>query len=121
MTSRVLSSTGTQRKTATDVATCKSALAALPVAPSFHPCVDHECGASLATTAGDTVKSYNDAAAVQALPEGPGDALTTRRPLELKQSEFTAVPTLAIVTPEATSAKAPPWTNSPPGLPSIST
>ncbi len=67
MTSRVLSSTGTQCKTATDVATCKSALAALPVSPSFHPCVDHECGASLATTAGDTVKSYNDAAAVQTL------------------------------------------------------
>ena len=66
-TSRILASTGTQCKTATDVAACNSKLAALPTNPSFHNCVDHECGASLASTAGDTVLSYNDAAAVQTL------------------------------------------------------
>ena len=59
--------TGTACKTATNVATCTSQLAALPTTPSFHQCIDYDCGHSLAGTAGDKVTAYLDAAAVQTL------------------------------------------------------
>lgn len=62
-----VSQAGTACKTATDVAACTAKLAALPTNPSFNQCVDHDCGHSLASTAGDVVASYNDAAAVQRL------------------------------------------------------
>ncbi len=64
---RIVSKTGTVCKTATDTPGCNAKLAALPTTPSFNQCIDHDCGHSLASTAGDAVAAYNDAAAVQAL------------------------------------------------------
>lgn len=65
--SRTVSQTGTACKTATDMPGCSAKLAALPTTPGFNQCVDHDCGHSLASTAGDAVASYNDAATVKTL------------------------------------------------------
>ncbi len=62
----ILSSSGSECATATDMSACETALGMLSTSPGFHPCAKNSCGRSIATTTRDTVKSYTDSKSLTA-------------------------------------------------------
>lgn len=74
----ILSSSGNECTTATDMTACQAALDTVSTSPGFHPCTKNACGRSIATTTGDVVKSYTDTKSLNAflgLIDTPMDAV----------------------------------------------